>query len=211
MLAKALFWQKLGFGQSVHLRRKVHVCTASGQVRQTSEETHCGKISLLSILYMTCTDVNAVTSKQLYRLLHYSADLPKSTTCPSSNYTHCFQLLIRHRMVAYSNHSSAENEMATRAMLIRHTHTHTHTHTHIHTHTHTSTRIYTCTCTHLDSLRNTHIGGHNSVNSTPTHTLTSAQLEDIHTIVANHSIPCSWEVQLLKCCVMLHALTGDSF
>ena len=45
--------------------------------------------------------------------------LPESTTCSSSNYTHCSQLLLIHRMVAYSNHSPVENKMATRAMLIR--------------------------------------------------------------------------------------------
>ena len=74
----------------------------------------------------------AVTSKQLYRLLHYTVQsaarptnglstngLPESTTCSTSNYTHCSQLLLIHRMVAYSNHSPVENKMATRAMLIR--------------------------------------------------------------------------------------------
>ena len=45
--------------------------------------------------------------------------LPESTTCSTSNYTHCSQLLLIHRMVAYSNHSPVENKMATRAMLIR--------------------------------------------------------------------------------------------
>ena len=30
------------------------------------------RLSLLSILQMKCTDVHAVTSKQLYRLLHYT-------------------------------------------------------------------------------------------------------------------------------------------
>ena len=117
-----------------HLRRKVHVRTGSKQVGQTSA---CGNafvetFSLLSILHMKCTDVHAVTSKQLYRLLHYTVQtadqptnglstngLPKSTTCPSLNYTHCSQLLLIHRMVAYSNHSPAENKMATRAMHIR--------------------------------------------------------------------------------------------
>ena len=77
---------------------------------------------------MACTDVHAVTSKQLFKTtsLHsadsnavYINDLPKSTTCPSSNYTHCSQLLLVHRMVAYSNHGPAENKMATRAMHIR--------------------------------------------------------------------------------------------
>ena len=86
-------------------------------------------LSLLSILQMKCTDVHAVTSKHLYRLLHYSADSSSVYKCPtkvhymsySSSYTRCSQLLLVHRMVAYSNHSPAKNKMATRAMLIRDT------------------------------------------------------------------------------------------
>ena len=108
--------------------RCTYVQAVSRSGRQVHVETLLWKVVLLhSILQMKCTDVHAVTSKQLYRLLHYTVqsaaqptnDLPKSTTCPSSNKTHCSQLLLIHRMVAYSNHSLVENKMATRAMLIR--------------------------------------------------------------------------------------------
>ena len=81
---------------------------------------------------MKCTDVHTVTSKHLYRLLHYSAVSSSAYKWPvykwptkvhymsySSNYTHCSQLLLIHRMVAYSNHSPAENKIATKAILIR--------------------------------------------------------------------------------------------
>ena len=113
-----------------HLRRKVHVRTGSKQGGQTSARgnTFVERLSLLTILHMKCTDVYTVTSKQLYRLrtsltVQSAAQptncLPKSTTCPSSNYTHCSQLLLIHRMVAYSNHSPVENKMATRAIVIR--------------------------------------------------------------------------------------------
>ena len=38
------------------------------------------RLSLLSILLMKCTDVHAVTSEQLYRLLHYTV---QTTARPS--------------------------------------------------------------------------------------------------------------------------------
>ena len=64
------------------------------------------------------TSLHSASSSSAYKWPVYKG-LPKSTTCPSSNYTHCSQLLLIHRMVAYSNHSPVENKMATRAMPIR--------------------------------------------------------------------------------------------
>ena len=58
----------------LHLRRKVHVCTGSKQVGQTSAcgNTFVERLSLHLILLIKCTDVPAVILKQLYRLLHYT-------------------------------------------------------------------------------------------------------------------------------------------
>ena len=64
--------------------------------------------------YTVCPHVHCSTHSSAYKWptkVHYMSY--------SSSYTHCSQLLLIHRMVAYSNHSRAENEMDTRAMLIR--------------------------------------------------------------------------------------------
>ena len=72
--------------------------------------------------YTACTHVHCSThSTTVQSAAQPKNGLPKSTTCPSSNYTHCSQLLPIHRMVAYSNPSPVENKMAARTMLIRDT------------------------------------------------------------------------------------------
>ena len=71
----------------------------------------CGSTDYFTTL---CAHMYTVVHTALYKWptkVHYMSY--------SSNYTHCSQLLLIHRMVAYSNPTPAENEMATRAMLIR--------------------------------------------------------------------------------------------
>ena len=72
----------------------------------------CGSTDYFTTL-RACTHVHCSTHSSIQ--MAYQSPLQS----PSSNYTHCSQLLLIHRMVAYSNLSPVENKMATRAMLIR--------------------------------------------------------------------------------------------
>ena len=96
------------------LRNTMHACTFSTGRPCSSCSALAVDVAVVSQRLSLLSILHSAVSSSVYKWptkVHYMSY--------SSNYTHCSQLLLIHRMVAYSNHSPAENKMATRAMLIR--------------------------------------------------------------------------------------------